>query len=225
MSPARATAINPWSASRCWASASAAAFPRGEGHRGAGLGRPRVRANPIPRLPPVTRAFLPVSANVSRTGRVMGHRVPAMRRWSDDDLRSATLRRQFPTRLDDPARPPRPALPTSWRRIAPIQSQVPRRPVRHHRRATARHHVRRISSSLFEGHRLVKASTLRGTVFTSGAGAVRLVTAHRPGGPGGVPGRADQGGPRGGTRPARPRSRQRRRSGGPGTTCWTTHAA
>ncbi len=72
MSPARATVVNPWSASRCWASALAAALREAKATEAPASASPWVRAYPIPRLPPVTRALLPVSANVSSTGRVMG---------------------------------------------------------------------------------------------------------------------------------------------------------
>ena len=80
-----------------------------------------------------------------------------MRRWSEDDLRYATLRRQFPT-----AQSPLELVD----RIAPIQSQVPRSPF-----ATFASRLPGISYAevvdLFERHQLIKASTLRGTVFTS----------------------------------------------------------
>ena len=89
-----------------------------------------------------------------------------MRRWSEDDLRLSTLRRQFPERLDGCDRPTPTAVLDLVDRIAPIQSQVPRAPF-----ATI---ASRLPGTvypdlvnLFESHRLVKASTLRGTVFTS----------------------------------------------------------
>ena len=90
-----------------------------------------------------------------------------MREWSDDDLRLSTLRRQFPVQLDGSA----PAIPAGVldlvERIAPIQSQVPRAPfatIAGRLPGTAYADV----VELFESHRLIKASTLRGTVFTSG---------------------------------------------------------
>ena len=90
-----------------------------------------------------------------------------MRRWSEDDLRLSTLRRQFPVPLEASERPTPAAVLDLVDRIAPIQSQVPRAPF-----ATI---ASRLPGSayadlvaLFESHRLVKASTLRGTVFTSG---------------------------------------------------------
>ena len=90
-----------------------------------------------------------------------------MRRWSDDDLRSATLRRQFPTRLDGSVQATPAAVLDLVETIAPIQSQVPRAPF-----ATIAARLPGTTYAdlveLFEGHRLVKASTLRGTVFTSG---------------------------------------------------------
>ena len=90
-----------------------------------------------------------------------------MRRWSDDDLRLSTLRRQFPEPLDGsvPATPA--AVLDLVDRIAPIQSQVPRAPfatIAARLPGTAYADV----VDLFESHRLVRASTLRGTVFTSG---------------------------------------------------------
>lgn len=90
-----------------------------------------------------------------------------MRRWSEEDLRSATLRRQFPTRLDGSIRATPAAVLDLVETIAPIQSQVPRAPF-----ATIAARLPGTAYAdlvdLFEGHRLVKASTLRGTVFTSG---------------------------------------------------------
>jgi hypothetical protein len=80
-----------------------------------------------------------------------------MRRWSEEDLRLATLRRQFPAAdgvLD------------LVERLAPIQSQVPRAPFATiASRLPGTTHAEVVA--LFEAHRLIKASTLRGTVFTS----------------------------------------------------------
>lgn len=83
-------------------------------------------------------------------------------RLSADDLRTATLRRQFPQisgRGDA-------AVLELFRHLGPIQSQVPRAPfltgasrlpgVEYHR-----------LNALFAAHRLVKTSNLRGTVHTS----------------------------------------------------------
>ncbi|HEY5785820.1 MAG TPA: crosslink repair DNA glycosylase YcaQ family protein [Microlunatus sp.] len=90
-----------------------------------------------------------------------------MRRWSEDDLRLSTLRRQFPERLEASARPTPAAVLDLVDRIAPIQSQVPRAPF-----ATIAARLPGAAYAdlvdLFESHQLVKASTLRGTVFTSG---------------------------------------------------------
>ena len=109
-------------------------------------------------------------------------------------------------------------------RIAPIQSQVPRAPF-----ATIAVRLPGTAYAdlvdLFESHRLVKASTLRGTVFTSGReqfgwsqriareGRVEFLAAQTKVASGG------------GARPAGRDRGTRRRSGGPGTTCWTTPAA
>jgi len=90
-----------------------------------------------------------------------------MRRWSEDDLRLSTLRRQFPEPLDTSGRPTPAAVLDLVEKIAPIQSQVPRAPF-----ATIAGRLPGTAYvdlvDLFESHRLVKASTLRGTVFTSG---------------------------------------------------------
>jgi hypothetical protein len=90
-----------------------------------------------------------------------------MRRWSGDDLRLSTLRRQFPERLDGSADVTPATVLHLVDRIAPIQSQVPRAPF-----ATIAARLPGTAYAdlvaLFESHRLVKASTLRGTVFTSG---------------------------------------------------------
>ena len=80
-----------------------------------------------------------------------------MRTWSDDDLRLSTLRRQFPASADD--------MLDLVRQLAPIQSQVPRAPfatVAARRPGTTYAEL----VALFESHQLIKASTLRGTVFT-----------------------------------------------------------
>lgn len=90
-----------------------------------------------------------------------------MRRWSDDDLRWGTLRRQFPRPLDNTGTvAPRDVLDVV-EAIAPIQSQAPRAPF-----ATI---GSRLPGAAYadlvahlESHQLIKASTLRGTVFTSG---------------------------------------------------------
>ncbi len=89
-----------------------------------------------------------------------------MRRWSDDDLRWATLRRQFPLPLDGSVRVTPEAVLDLVGRIAPIQSQAPRAPF-----ATIASRLPGAAYAdlvaLFESHELIKASTLRGTVFTS----------------------------------------------------------
>ena len=85
-------------------------------------------------------------------------KVPLMRRWTSDDLRLSTLRRQFPETRE---------VLALVDRLAPIQSQVPRAPF-----LTVASRLPGVSYAdlveLFESHDLVKASTLRGTVFTSG---------------------------------------------------------
>lgn len=90
-----------------------------------------------------------------------------MRRWSDDDLRWATLRRQFPRPLDGTGAVTPTDVLDVVEAIAPIQSQAPRAPF-----ATigSRLPGARYADlvALFESHHLIKASTLRGTVFTSG---------------------------------------------------------
>lgn len=90
-----------------------------------------------------------------------------MRRWCDDDLRWATLRRQFPLPLDGSVAPTAAAVLDLVDRLAPIQSQAPRAPF-----ATIASRLPGAAYAdlvaLFESHQLIKASTLRGTVFTSG---------------------------------------------------------
>jgi hypothetical protein len=80
-----------------------------------------------------------------------------MRRWSSEDLRMSTLRRQFPYALD---------VLDLVGRLAPIQSQVPRAPF-----LTIASRLPGTTYpdlvALFEAHHLIKASTLRGTVFSS----------------------------------------------------------
>ncbi|HEU5485755.1 MAG TPA: crosslink repair DNA glycosylase YcaQ family protein, partial [Microlunatus sp.] len=89
-----------------------------------------------------------------------------MRRWTEEDLRLSTLRRQFPWPLDGSTAPTPAAVLDLVAAIAPIQSQVPRAPFV--TLATRLPGVRYADLvDLFEDHRLVKASTLRGTVFTS----------------------------------------------------------
>lgn len=90
-----------------------------------------------------------------------------MRRWSSEDLRLATLRRQFPGALDGSSDASPTAVLDLVDRLAPIQSQVPRAPFL---TIASRLPGARYDDlvELFEGHRLIKASTLRGTVFTSG---------------------------------------------------------
>lgn len=83
--------------------------------------------------------------------------LPGMRQWSGEDLRRATLRRQFPQSAG--------ALEL-MAEVAPIQSQMPRAPfltMASRRPGTTYAEL----VALFEAHQLIKASTLRGTVFTS----------------------------------------------------------
>ena len=90
-----------------------------------------------------------------------------MRRWSGDDLRWSTLRRQFPERRDSAAEVSPADVLDLVDRIAPIQSQVPRAPF-----ATIASRLPGATYAdlvaLFESHDLIRSSTLRGTVFTSG---------------------------------------------------------
>ena len=89
-----------------------------------------------------------------------------MRRWSDEDLRRATLRRQFPAVPSESAAGSPQAILELVDRLAPIQSQVPRAPfLTIASRLPGTSYAELIA--LFEGHDLIKASTLRGTVFTS----------------------------------------------------------
>ena len=85
-----------------------------------------------------------------------------MRRLSHDQLRRRTLRRQFPT---IPGRGPE-AVTELFRRLGPIQSQVPRAPF-----LTISSRLPGVSydvvCSLFESHQLLKTSNIRGTVHTS----------------------------------------------------------
>ena len=93
--------------------------------------------------------------------------LPGMRRWSSEDLRLATLRRQFPDGLDDSADAAPRAVLDLVDRLAPIQSQVPRAPfLTIGSRLPGTRYADLVT--LFEEHQLIKASTLRGTVFTSG---------------------------------------------------------
>jgi hypothetical protein len=88
--------------------------------------------------------------------------VSGMRRLSHDQLRRRTLRRQFPT---IPGHGPE-AVIELFRRLGPIQSQVPRAPF-----LTISSRLPGISydvvCSLFESHQLLKTSNIRGTVHTS----------------------------------------------------------
>ncbi|HEY6682938.1 MAG TPA: crosslink repair DNA glycosylase YcaQ family protein, partial [Propionibacteriaceae bacterium] len=85
-----------------------------------------------------------------------------MRRLTDDQLRLRTLRRQFPAiRGRGPA-----AVVELFQRLGPIQSQVPRAPF-----LTISSRLPGVSyetvCALFEAHRLLKTSNIRGTVHTS----------------------------------------------------------
>jgi len=97
--------------------------------------------------------------------------VGAMTRLTHDDLQQSTLRRQFPA----PGGTDAPAVEALYERLGPVQSQVPRAPFLH-----AASRLPGVSyatlCALFESHRLLKASLVRGTVHTSGrAGFARLV--------------------------------------------------
>ena len=85
-----------------------------------------------------------------------------VRRLSHDQLRRRTLRRQFPA---IPERGPE-AVVELFRRLGPIQSQVPRAPF-----LTISSRLPGVSydtvCALFESHQLVKTSNIRGTVHTS----------------------------------------------------------
>ena len=85
-----------------------------------------------------------------------------MRRLTADELRRRTLQRQFPS-ID--GRQPEAVLEL-FNRLGPIQSQVPRAPF-----LTVSSRLPGVSyetiNGLFEEHRLLKTSNLRGTVHTS----------------------------------------------------------
>jgi Winged helix DNA-binding domain len=85
-----------------------------------------------------------------------------MRRFSHDELRQRTLRRQFPS---IPERGPD-AVVELFRQLGPIQSQVPRAPF-----LTISSRLPGVTyetvCELFESHQLVKTSNIRGTVHTS----------------------------------------------------------
>lgn len=85
-----------------------------------------------------------------------------MRQLSHDQLRRRTLRRQFPTIPGRGAE----AVIELFRRLGPIQSQVPRAPF-----LTISSRLPGVSydavCSLFEAHQLLKTSNIRGTVHTS----------------------------------------------------------
>ncbi len=88
--------------------------------------------------------------------------VSVMPRLSLEDLRLSTLRRQFPALESTDAE----GVLTLFSRLGPIQSQVPRAPflfAASRLPGTSRQLIR----ELFETHRLVKGSTLRGTVHTT----------------------------------------------------------
>lgn len=88
--------------------------------------------------------------------------VRAVRQLSHDQLRRRTLRRQFPA---IPGRDPD-AVVELFRRLGPIQSQVPRAPF-----LTISSRLPGVSydsvCSLFESHQLLKTSNIRGTVHAS----------------------------------------------------------
>ena len=88
--------------------------------------------------------------------------VGSVRRLSHDQLRRRTLRRQFPTISE---RGPEAVLEL-FRRLGPIQSQVPRAPF-----LTISSRLPGVGyetvCGLFESHQLVKTSNIRGTVHSS----------------------------------------------------------
>jgi hypothetical protein len=88
--------------------------------------------------------------------------VSAVRRLTNDQLRLRTLRKQFPA---IPGRGPA-AIMDLFRRLGPIQSQVPRSPFLtiSSRLPGASYHT---VCELFESHQLVKTSNIRGTVHSS----------------------------------------------------------
>jgi hypothetical protein len=85
-----------------------------------------------------------------------------MRRLSHEELRQRTLRRQFPNIPERGAE----AVLELFRRLGPIQSQVPRAPF-----LTISSRLPGVTyqtvCELFESHQLVKTSNIRGTVHTS----------------------------------------------------------
>ena len=101
---------------------------------------------------------------ISMLGRLSARTVTVwdMRRLSHDQVRRRTLRRQFPT---IPGRGPE-AVTELFRRLGPIQSQVPRAPF-----LTISSRLPGVSydvvCSMFEAHQLLKTSNIRGTVHTS----------------------------------------------------------
>jgi Winged helix DNA-binding domain len=88
--------------------------------------------------------------------------VGVMRRLSEDELRRRTLRRQFPTISGTGPE----AVLELFRRLGPIQSQVPRAPFLaiSSRLPGVRYQT---VCELFESHQLVKTSNIRGTVHSS----------------------------------------------------------
>src|SRR4029453_19342694 len=88
--------------------------------------------------------------------------VKRMRRLSDDELRRRTLRRQFP-RISGHGPE---AVLELFRRLGPVQSQVPRAPFL---TISSRLPGVRYQTvwELFESHQLVKTSNIRGTVHSS----------------------------------------------------------
>lgn len=86
------------------------------------------------------------------------------RRWNDERLAEATLRRQFPRiRGRGPA-----AVVEAYRRLGPVQTQVPRAA---HVSLAARlpGTTHRAITDAFESYAVVKATNIRGTVHTSTA--------------------------------------------------------
>src|SRR4029450_1461248 len=101
--------------------------------------------------------------------------VRTVRRLTDDQLRLHALRRQFPA-ID--GRGPA-AVVELFQRLGPIQSQVPRAPF-----LTISSRLPGVSydtvCDLFESHRLLKTSNIRGTVHTSVPEQFALLDAVAP---------------------------------------------
>jgi hypothetical protein len=117
------------------------------------------RAAPSRRYP---THFLTLSAAFRCALSGVAASVRVVRRLSQDELRRRTLRRQFPSIS---GRGPESVIEL-FRRLGPIQSQVPRAPF-----LTISSRLPGVDydtvCALFESHQLVKTSNIRGTVHTS----------------------------------------------------------